>query len=219
MKAYRCSVLFTLRRLMFSSVWKVWPLICECLLLVLLLPFWYRCRRSIVNYVMIGVINISVSDRLTEITVCLSSSLVWYQSYWSTPALYIYIYIYICISRYDLFTIYLYRNTDVFLHVYIMAFLFIERVFAPAPSPLTGKQYTESWSRNTPRVVTARVYYVLEGSLTPPPLNNSVDTTAPFNVVIHPQSCEPRNKSMEKFRPLDGIEPATLGTKCNALNR
>ena len=27
-------------------------------------------------------------------------------------------------------------------------------------------------------------------------LNNSVETAAPFNVVIHPQCCEPRNKSL-----------------------
>ena len=53
---------------------------------------------------------------------------------------------------------------------------------------------TERWSRNTLRVVTARVFYVLRESLTSPfILNNSVDTAAPFNVVIHPRCSEPRN--------------------------
>jgi len=53
---------------------------------------------------------------------------------------------------------------------------------------------TERWSRNTMRVVTARVFYVLSGFLTSPfILNNSVETAAPFNVVIHPRCSEPRN--------------------------
>ena len=53
---------------------------------------------------------------------------------------------------------------------------------------------TERWSRNTPRVVTARVFYVLMGFLTSPfILNNSVETAAPFNVVSHPRCSEPRN--------------------------
>ena len=52
----------------------------------------------------------------------------------------------------------------------------------------------ERWSQNTLRVVTARVFYVLRGFLTFPfILNNSVETAAPFNVVIHPRSSEPRN--------------------------
>jgi len=45
----------------------------------------------------------------------------------------------------------------------------------------------ERWSRNTLRVVTARVCYVLRGSLASPfILNNSEETAAPFNVVSHP---------------------------------
>ena len=44
--------------------------------------------------------------------------------------------------------------------------------------------------------------------------NNSVETPAPLNVVIHPRCCEPINYSLEKFRFLAGIEPVTLGTKC-----
>ena len=45
------------------------------------------------------------------------------------------------------------------------------------------------WSRNTPRVVTARVFYILRGFLTSTfILNNSVETAAPFNVVSHPRS-------------------------------
>ena len=35
------------------------------------------------------------------------------------------------------------------------------------PSPLTGEQYGK-WSRNTRKVVTARLYYILRGSLTFP---------------------------------------------------
>jgi len=54
---------------------------------------------------------------------------------------------------------------------------------------LTGEQYGEM-ALKTPRVVTARVFYVLRESLTSPfILNNSV----PFNVVNHPRCCEPRN--------------------------
>ena len=53
---------------------------------------------------------------------------------------------------------------------------------------------TERWSRNTLRVFTARVFYVLWGFLSSPfILNNSVETAAPFNVVIHPRCSEPRN--------------------------
>jgi len=53
---------------------------------------------------------------------------------------------------------------------------------------------TERWSRNTLRVVTAIVFYVLWGVLTSPfILNNSVETAAPFNVVTHPRCSEPRN--------------------------
>ena len=61
---------------------------------------------------------------------------------------------------------------------------------------------------------------VTQGVLTSPfILINSLETAAPFNVVIHPRCCEPRNWNLEKFRPLDGIEPVTIGTKYNALNR
>ena len=53
---------------------------------------------------------------------------------------------------------------------------------------------TERWSRNTLRVVTARVFYVRKWFLTSPfILNNSVETAAPFNVVRHPRCSEPRN--------------------------
>ena len=52
----------------------------------------------------------------------------------------------------------------------------------------------EIWSRNTLRVVTARVFYVLRGFLMSPfILNNSVEMTAPFNVVSHPRCSESRN--------------------------
>jgi len=40
-------------------------------------------------------------------------------------------------------------------------------------------------------------------------LNDSVEKAAPFNVVIHPRCCEPRNESLEKFQPLAGFEPVT----------
>ena len=53
---------------------------------------------------------------------------------------------------------------------------------------------TERWSRNTRRVITARVFYVPRGFLTSPfILNNSVETAAPFNVASHPRCSEPRN--------------------------
>ena len=53
---------------------------------------------------------------------------------------------------------------------------------------------TQRWSRNTLRVVTARVFYVLGGFLTSPfILNSSVETAAPFNMVNHPRCSEPRN--------------------------
>ena len=80
---------------------------------------------------------------------------------------------------------------------------------------------TERWSRNTLRVVTARVFYVLRGVLTSPFIfNNSVETAALFNVVNHPRYCEPRNYSPERlFRPLAGIEPVTVGNLYPVLNR
>ena len=61
------------------------------------------------------------------------------------------------------------------------------------PCHLQGSS-TERWSRNTPRVVAARVFYILRGVLTSPfILNNSMETAASFNVVSHPRCCEPRN--------------------------
>jgi len=52
----------------------------------------------------------------------------------------------------------------------------------------------ERWSRNTLRVVTARVFYIIRVFLTSPfILNNSVETAAPFNVVNHPRCCGLRN--------------------------
>jgi len=44
-----------------------------------------------------------------------------------------------------------------------------------------------------------------------------VEKTAPFNVVRHPRCCEPINKYQERFRPLAGIEPVTLGIKCRVF--
>jgi len=58
---------------------------------------------------------------------------------------------------------------------------------------------TERWSRNTLRVVTARVFYVIRGSLTSPFIfNNSVETAAPFYVVSHPWYSEPRKTISDK---------------------
>ena len=77
---------------------------------------------------------------------------------------------------------------------------------------------TERWSRNTLRVVTARVLPP-QGVLTSPFIwNNLVETAAPFNVVSHPPFCELRNWSLEKCRPLAGFEPVTVVTKCQVLN-
>ena len=71
--------------------------------------------------------------------------------------------------------------------------LMFEWLRNPLPHHSRGSN-TERWSRNTPRVVTARVFYVLSGSLTLAfILNNSVETAAPFNVVRHPRCCKPRN--------------------------
>ena len=79
---------------------------------------------------------------------------------------------------------------------------------------------TERWSRNTMKVVTARVFYVLRVFLNVPFIFNiPVETAAPFNVVSHPRCCEPRNEPLEKFRPLAGFEPVTVATKCRVLNR
>ena len=64
----------------------------------------------------------------------------------------------------------------------------------PLPHHSQGSS-TERWSRNTLRVVTARLVYVIKVSPTSPPLifTNSVETSAPFNVVSHPRCCKPRN--------------------------
>jgi len=71
--------------------------------------------------------------------------------------------------------------------------LYFWEVEKPPPHHSQGSS-TERWSRNTQRVVTARVFYVLRGFLTSPfILNNSVETTAPFNVVSHPRCSEPIN--------------------------
>jgi len=46
----------------------------------------------------------------------------------------------------------------------------------------------EIWSRKTLRVVTARVFYIIRGSLISPFIfNNSVEMAAPFKVVSHPR--------------------------------
>ena len=56
------------------------------------------------------------------------------------------------------------------------------------------KSTSHSGCRNTLRVVTARVFYVLRGSLTSPFIcYNSIETAATFNVVNHPRCSEPRN--------------------------
>ena len=47
---------------------------------------------------------------------------------------------------------------------------------------------TERWSRNTLRVITARVFLT-----SPFILNSSVEAVAPFNVISHPRCCELRN--------------------------
>ena len=53
------------------------------------------------------------------------------------------------------------------------------------PPPFTGQQYRKMEPKY-PRVVTARVFYVLRVFLTSPfILNNPVETAAPFNMVIH----------------------------------
>jgi len=66
-------------------------------------------------------------------------------------------------------------------------FWFVEWLRNPLPHHSQGSS-TEKWSGNTLRVITARVLYVLRGFLTSTfILNNSVETTAPFNVVSHPR--------------------------------
>ena len=97
--------------------------------------------------------------------------------------------------------------------------LYVGDVEKSPPPPLTGEQM-ERCSRNILMMVTARVFYVLRGSLTSPfILNYSVEMAPPFNMVSHPRCCEPRNESLEKFPPLAAIEPVTVGTKCRLLNR
>ena len=71
--------------------------------------------------------------------------------------------------------------------------LYVEVVEKAPPHHSQGSS-TERWSRNTLTVVTAKVFYVLGGSLTSPFIfNNSGETAASFNVVNHPRCCEPRN--------------------------
>ena len=71
--------------------------------------------------------------------------------------------------------------------------LYVWVIKKPTPRQSQGSSM-ERWSRNTLRVATARVFYVLRGSLYSPFIfNNSVETAALFNVVSHPQCCEPRN--------------------------
>ena len=58
--------------------------------------------------------------------------------------------------------------------------LYVGVVEKPPPLPLTGEQYGKM------KVVTARVFFVIRGSLTSPFIfNNSMETAAPFNVVSH----------------------------------
>ena len=67
-----------------------------------------------------------------------------------------------------------------------------------SPTTHRGTNSTDRWSRNTLRVVTARVFYILRGSLISPFIfNNSVETAAPFNVASDPRCSEPRNYSLK----------------------
>ena len=67
-------------------------------------------------------------------------------------------------------------------------------VVEKSPPHHSQESSTERWSRNTLRVVTARVFYVLRGFLTSPFIfNNTLETAVPFNLVSHPRCCEPRN--------------------------
>ena len=55
------------------------------------------------------------------------------------------------------------------------------------PHHSQGSSTERSPSRNTLRMVTVRVFYVIRGSLTSPFIfNNAVEMAAPFNVVSHP---------------------------------
>ena len=77
---------------------------------------------------------------------------------------------------------------------------------------------TERWNRNTLRVITARVFYVIREFLTSPfILNNSVETAAPFNVVSHPRCSEPRINLWKSFDLLR-CSNRTVSTKCRVLN-
>ena len=61
--------------------------------------------------------------------------------------------------------------------------LYVGVVEKTPPPPLTGEQYGKMEPKYS-EGVTARVFYVLKGSLTSPFIvNNSVETIAPFNVV------------------------------------
>jgi len=72
---------------------------------------------------------------------------------------------------------------------------------------------TERWSQNT------QGRYILRGSLTSPfIIINSVETTAPFNVVTHPRCREREINHWKTFQPLAAIESVTLGNKCQVLN-
>ena len=68
-----------------------------------------------------------------------------------------------------------------------------ERLRDPLPHLSQGNR-TERWSRNTLRVVTARVFLRPQGVFNVPfILTNSMETAVPFNVVSHPRYSEPRN--------------------------
>ena len=88
--------------------------------------------------------------------------------------------------------------------------------YSPHP-PLTEEQYgkLESKYHEAGHCQSAKR---LRGVFNAPLIfNNSVETAAPFNVVSQPRCCEPKKNSLEKFRPLAGIKPANLGTKCRVF--
>ena len=74
----------------------------------------------------------------------------------------------------------------------------------PLPPHSRGSS-TGRWGRNTPRVVTARVFYVLGGFLTSHFIfKNSVETAAPFNVVSHHDVVSQENYFWKSFDLLLG---------------
>jgi len=80
-----------------------------------------------------------------------------------------------------------------------------------SPLTLTGEQYGKMEPKYSEGGHCQSVLHLQGCFLTSPFIwNNSVETAAPFNAVSHPRCCEPRNYSLERFRPLAGIEPETI---------